>query len=797
MHANFTPRCQEILSLSKKLAFKFSHKKVSLEHFLLSFLKMDLFLIPFLKLKLGADLTGLEILLVDSLNQTKKSKLDSLNDVVYDDSVKSCLDQSYKISNENNHSYISVEHVLYAMLFDSKSDIIDYFIICDIDVEALKKFLKVIFADQISEEYTESSLIGPIESPANTKNSKPIESYSINLNSLALDGKFDFLHTNEAYQQAIEETLCRKTKSCALLVGDPGVGKTALVENLAKNIIDLKTNDYLINKKVLALDLSSMVAGTKFRGQFEERLKSFVDSIINENDIILFIDEIHTIVGAGNAEGSLDASNILKPYIARGDITCIGATTYDEYKKHFSKDPALKRRFNLIKIQEPNREESIKILENLCEEYEIFHRVDYSEESLIAAVDLSLKYINDRKLPDKAIDLLDQAGAVSKIKNFKKPKIAKQMEKVLLDNNIDESIKANVYSNYKDTVYKWGEKKDKSLPVITALDMKKIISKNYDIPMEVLNEVSSKKLINLKNKMSRNIIGQPEAVEKICNALYKSHAGLKDEHRPIGSFLFLGKTGIGKTLTSKMLAKFYFGSSKKLISFDMSDFSESYSVSKLSGSAPGYVGYEKGGLLTEAIKKDPYSVLLFDEIEKAHPVVLQSLLQILEEGRLVDNNGEETSFKNTIIILTSNLGADIIDKKSTVGFSLGSDCNFDKVFEQAKKQLSPELVNRFDSIILFNNMDEQSLKKIINLEFNKLKNKLNLKKIKCSLMPKARLAILEKVLSENLGGRPVRRIIQNEIEVLVAKFIISDNNVNNLIINFKNNIFTCEHKTPV
>ena len=758
---------------------------------------MDLFLIPFLKLKLGADLSDLEILLVDSLNQIKKSKLESLNDVVYDDAVKSCLDESYKVSNKHNHSYISVEHVLYAMLIDSKSDIIDYFIICDIDIDSVKDFLKVIFSDNISDEYAENTLIGPIESPSNPKNSKPIESYSINLNSLALDGKFDFLNTNSFYQNKIEETLCRKTKSCVLLVGDPGVGKTALVENLSKNIVDLKTNDYLINKKILALDLSAMVAGTKFRGQFEERLKSFIDSVIYEKDIILFIDEIHTIVGAGNAEGSLDASNILKPYIARGDITCIGATTYDEYKKHFSKDPALKRRFNLVKVDEPNREECIKILENLCEEYEIFHRVNYSEESLVSAVDLSIKYIHDRKLPDKAIDLLDQAGAASKIKNFKKPKIAKQMEKVLLDANVNESIKANVYSNYRDTVYKWGEKKDKSLPLITAFDIKKIISKNYEIPIEVLNEVSSKKLINLESKMLRNIVGQPEAIEKICNALYKTHAGLKDEHRPIGSFLFLGKTGIGKTLTSKMLAKFYFGSSKKLISFDMSDFSESYSVSKLSGSAPGYVGYEKGGLLTEAIKKDPYSVLLFDEIEKAHPAVLQSLLQILEEGRLVDNNGEETSFKNTIIILTSNLGADIIDKKSTVGFSLNDDCNYDKVFEQAKRQLSPELVNRFDAIVLFNKMNKESLKKIINLEFSKLKNKLNAKKIKCSLMPKARLAILERVLSENLGGRPVRRIIQNEIEVLVAKFIINNDDVDNLVINFKNNIFTCERKTPV
>jgi ATP-dependent Clp protease ATP-binding subunit ClpC len=683
------------------------------------------------------------------------------------------------------------------MLNDIASNVVDYFFVCDIDITKIQNLLEEVLSHDIiynpllmdgSSTPSQDGMQQQSMSP-----SKTLESYSLNLNILAKSGEFDFICANPTYIHKLEETLCRKTKSCALLVGDAGVGKTALIESLAKRIIDLNTNDFLLNKKILSVDLSSMIAGTKYRGQFEERFKSFIEAAKSDKNVVLFIDEIHTIVGAGNAEGSLDAANILKPYIARGEITCIGATTYEEYKKNFADDPALKRRFNPIKIEEPNREESIEILDNLCRSYSTFHAVDYSSEAIVEAVDLSIKYINDRKLPDKAIDLIDQAGASVKIASYKKPKMAKNMEKVLISDEIDDSIKDNVFSSYKKVLNKWSKNKMKKVAEVHARDIRKIISENLNIPIESLNETHSKKLLSLDKRMNKDVIGQNKAIEKISNALFKAHCGLKDPNRPIGSFLFLGKTGTGKTLTSKSLAKHYFGSDKKLIYLDMSEFSEPNSVSKFSGSSPGYVGYEKGGILTEKIKRDPHCVILFDEVEKAHPVVLQSLLQILEEGRLTDNAGDEASFKNTVIILTSNLGADLIDKKGSVGFLSKEGESQDKIFEEAKRKLSPELVNRFDGIVLFNNFKDSDLNKIINIEFNKVKKKLKNKGIDCYLKARAKKQILKETISQNLGGRPIRRIIQNEVEVAIAKFIIS-NDCDSVIIDYIDNNFTCNAK---
>ena len=795
MRANFTPRSQEILSLAKKLAEKFSHKEVTLDHLFLSFLKVDSFLVPYLEQKLYIRFEEVEGMVVDTISQ--QVKINSESKIIYSEHVKSCLDLCYKISVDKKHSYISVEHLLYAMLNHEDSHIIDYLVICNIDFVKIQEVLEDILSHDI---IYNPSFIGDYNQAQDIPSGgmmpqapKPIESYSTNLNDLAASGEFNYIFSNPKYILNMEETLCRKTKSSALLVGDAGVGKTALVESLAKKIYSLEANDYLLNKQIISVDLSSMVAGSKYRGQFEERLKAFIDAVKAESNLILFIDEIHTIIGAGNSEGSLDAANILKPYIARGEITCIGATTFEEYKKSIAKDPALRRRFNVIKVDEPTEEEAIEIISNLSESYSIFHNVKYDKASIVEAVKLSNKYINDRKLPDKAIDLIDQAGALVKIKSYKKPKMAKNMEKLLINNDVDDKIKQNVFSTYKDLLNKWGEKKSKNLAKVTVQDIRKIIAKNFEISIESLNETYSKTLINLEKRMSKDVIGQSEAVSKITDSLFKTHCGLKDEHRPIGGFLFLGKTGVGKTLTAKSLAKNYFGSDKKLIYFDMSEFTESTSVSKFSGSSPGYIGYEKGGILTEKIKRDPHSVLLFDEIEKAHPIVLQSLLQILEEGRLTDNSGEETSFKNCIIIFTSNLGADLIDKNGSVGFMSSIDTKQDKVFEEAKKKLSPELVNRFDGIILFNDFAESELNKIINIEFNKVKKKIKSKSIDCSMRLSCKKAILNKTVDQNLGARPIRRIMQNEVEVAIAKFIIN-NDAKSVIIDYKDSNFICSEK---
>lgn len=794
MRANFTPRSQEILSLAKKLAEKFSNREVTLDHLFLSFLKVDSFLVPFLEQKLLITFEEVEGMIVDHISKDLQKDLNKK--ITFSQGVKSCLDLCVKISSDKKHSYISVEHLLYAMLNHEDSHIIDYLVVCDIDFVKIQETLEDILSHDVIYNPSFIGDYGSGQEPAvgiAAPSQKPIEAYSVNLNDLASSGEFNFIFSNPKYILNMEETLCRKTKSSALLVGDAGVGKTALVESLAKRIHSLESNDYLLNKQILSVDLSSMVAGSKYRGQFEERLKSFIDAVKVEKNVILFFDEIHTIVGAGNSEGSLDAANILKPYIARGDITCIGATTFEEYKKSISKDPALRRRFNVIKVEEPTPEESIEILSRLCESYSSFHSVDYEKESIVEAVNLSVKYINNRKLPDKAIDLIDQAGSLVKIKSYRKPKMARNMEKLLVNEEVDQSIKVNVFNTYKDMLNKWGQKKSKNLAKVTAQDIKKIISKNFEIPMESLNETHSKTLMHLEKRMIKDVVGQDEAVTKITNSLYKSYCGLKDHDRPIGGFLFLGKTGVGKTLTAKSLAKNYFGSDKKLIYFDMSEFTESTAVSKFTGSSPGYIGYEKGGILTEKIKRDPHSVLLFDEIEKAHPTVLQSLLQILEEGRLTDNSGEETSFKNCIIIFTSNLGADIIDKAGSVGFMSSDESKSDKVFEEAKRKLSPELVNRFDSIILFNNFSEDQLNKIINIEFNKVKNKLKAKSIDCNLRVSAKKQILKQAIAQNLGARPIRRIVQNEVEVAIAKFIIN-NDAKSVIIEYKDSNFICSEK---
>lgn len=795
MRANFTPRTQEILSLAKKLAEKFFHKKIELEHVLLSFLKVDSFVLPFIQSKLNISFEYLEKTIAESLNdlETQKEELD--NFLKFSKEVQSCLDFCINLSASKQHSYISSEHLLYAMLNDLNSNIIDYFIMCDIDIIKVQEILEYMLSEEVVHN---PSLFTEHQSDANLSSNSPfisnktsLDQFSVNLNLLAKDGEFDFIAPNSNYINRLEETLCRKTKSCALLVGDAGVGKTALVEGLSKRIINLECNDYLISKKILSLDLSAMVAGTKYRGQFEERLKSFIDEARVEKNIILFIDEIHTIVGAGNSEGALDAANILKPYLARGEITCIGSTTHQEYKKSFAKDPALKRRFDVIKISEPTPEECFDILKNLIPSYASFHNVGYDLHALHESISLSCKYIHNKQLPDKAIDLLDQAGAALKISHYKKPKIAKNMEKVLTSDTVEMSVKNDLYENYKKIIEKWGKKKQKKFAVVTPEHIRSVISKNLEIPIESLNETHSKKLLELEKRMSKDVVGQSDAITQISNCLFKTHCGLKDFDRPIGSFLFLGKTGVGKTLTAKSLAKNYFGSSKKLIYFDMSEFSESVSVSKFSGSSPGYVGYEQGGILTEKIKRDPHSVLLFDEIEKAHPIVMQSLLQILEEGRMTDSSGEETSFKNTIIILTSNLGADIIDKHGSVGFLSDSYSTRDKILEEAKKTLSPELINRFDGIVMFNNFSSNEIRKIINIELGKVRKKLKARNIAIKFSSLVQKEICKRTISENLGGRPVRRIIQNELEVALSKFIIHNSDCKSVNITFKDNQFVC------
>lgn len=794
MTPNFTPRAQLIIATAKKLAQKHHNTQVNIDHLFLSFLKSDSFILPFIIEHFTIDYDGLCNLVESSLDLESVAHL--TDKIQFSESFKSCLELSHALSHSRDHSYISVEHLLYATLIHDESSIPEYLMVCDINFSDFKDMIENMLDTELNTTplLLQKTLSSQSDSQflTSASSSKILDQYSVDLNELSKSGLYDNLYSYGNYVERIEEILCRRTKSSVVLVGEAGVGKTALVESLSNRISNLESNEFLINKKVLSLDLFSMVAGTKYRGQFEERLKSFIDAVKKDKNIILFIDEIHTLVGAGNAEGSMDAANILKPYIARGELTCIGATTFDEYKKSISKDAALKRRFAVVKVHEPSEQESINILKSLCKDYSEFHSVSYSNDAIEQSVFLSNKYINNKKLPDKAIDLLDQAGAQIKIKHFKKPHKAKQMETMMSNDDLDPKAKGLIFDQYKKIINKWSQSKLNNLPTVEEKHIKKIISESCGIPMDVLIEEESNRLKGLYNKLSKSIVGQADAIDNICNALYKSQAGLKDPNRPIASFLFLGKTGLGKTLTAKAIAKHFFGGEKNLIYFDMSEFSESASVSKLVGASPGYIGYEKGGELTEKVKRNPYSIVLFDEIEKASNVTLQSLLQVLEEGRLTDNNGEETSFKNCVVIMTSNVGAFVVDKQTQVGFSPSAKKSESKVLEEAKKILSPEFINRLDSIVIFNNFDQKDLSKIVTLEFAKIKNKLKSKNIHCTLSKSSRDYIIKQAQEENLGGRPIRRIMQSEIETLIAKTIIqNDKNVKNLLIKYKEGNFCC------
>ena len=791
MVPNFTPRSQQIIATSKKLAEKYKHGEINLEHLFLAILKSDSLILPFIISRYNIDYGALVDLVESELEQGSSNHQSLLT---FSEDYKNCLDLAIALSNIKTHNFISVEHILYGLITTENSSIPEFFLILDIDVEDLKKWLeKVIDYESIEEDYQQEYAMpqGP-DSPAPSINSKSIELYSTNLNDIAATGKYDFISSNQDHYNQIVEALCRKTKSSVVLVGEAGVGKTALVENLANKISKFKSNDYLVNKQIISLDIFSMVAGTKYRGQFEERLKSFIEFVKKDKNIILFIDEIHTLIGAGNAEGTLDAANILKPYLARGEITCIGATTNKEYKKSIEKDSALQRRFAMVRVDEPSKEESLNILRVLAEDYSAFHAVTYDDSTLVEAISLSDRYITDRSLPDKAIDLVDQAGARLKIKSYKKPRSITALEKVMIDPDVDAETKNSVFKNYQQAMRRWGAKQLKSSPTVLPIHIQEIISDKFKIPLEVLQENNSSRLSKLCDSMNKEVIGQEKTIEKIYDSLCRYQIGLKDPQRPTASFLFLGKTGLGKTLTAKSLSKHYFGGDKNLIYFDMSEFSESVSTSKLIGSSPGYVGYEEGGGLTEKLKANPYSVLLFDEIEKAHPTVMQSLLQILEEGRITDNSGVEVSCKHCVIILTSNVGAFVVDKSNSVGFGQSNSNQNSRVIDEARKTFSPELINRLDDVIVFNNLNKEQINKVISLEFNKVKEKLIQKKIKCNLVKSARQEILNRTLESNMGARPVRRIIQNEIETCIAKKLINlEKNPEKISLNFKDGSFYC------
>ncbi len=599
-----------------------------------------------------------------------------------------------------------------------------------------------------------------------------LQEFTRDLTADAVQGKLDPLIGRDSEIDRLVEILCRRTKNNPVLIGEPGVGKTAIIEGLAQRIVDKEVPTFLINKRILSLDLSLIVAGTKYRGQFEERLKKILKELREHNEFIVFIDEIHTLVGAGSAEGTLDAANILKPALSRGEIQCIGATTPNEYRRSVEKDRALERRFQAIKIVPPTEEEALQIVEGLAEKYEAFHQIRYSREALHAAVYQSNRYITDRFLPDKAIDVLDEAGARAKLR---------YQQETISDVSWKEAVE-----NWKRTTaneeqlisFELESLEDSFFAVeVSKEDVEDVISRWTGIPIQSIKDDEAQKLLEIENELHKRIISQRPAISALARAVRRSRAGLKNPNRPIGSFLFLGPTGVGKTEVARSLSEFLFGSEKALIRFDMSEFMEKHTVAKFIGSPPGYVGHEEGGQLTEKLRRAPYSVVLFDEIEKAHPDLFNVLLQIFEDGILTDSQGTTVDCKNAIFIMTSNIGAKFIQKRGSVGFQTSADASREKMEEQVmsavKQTFAPEFINRLDEIIIFDELFSEDLMKIIDLQINNFNEILAKRTLQIKLTENAKLWLIEKTCSDrNYGARPLRRAIQRYIEDELSESLI-------------------------
>lgn len=783
---NFTPRAQDALKKARTLAIDFKCSRVDVEHLLLGLVSQSRGL-----LREIFDLSGYDIdFFREHIEKNMPIGKSQKENIPFTKDFKAILGVAYKSADSLQQSYVGTEHLLIAIIQYNSPKTKDFFIDAGINKQSLSIAIKTYLLESsqiftsLEAEKTSTSEREVNESPQlSPKSSKKtaLESYAINYNDLAAQGKFNKVICRQESLDELTEILCRKTKNNPIILGDPGIGKTALVEGLALSIIKSECSEYLLGHNVFGLDLAAMIAGTKYRGQFEERLKNLINELKELPKLILFIDEMHTLVGAGAAEGSMDAANILKPMLARGEIRCIGATTLNEFKQHIEKDGALARRFQPVNVSEPSAKDCKKILKGIVDNYEGFHNVKYDDDALDLCVSLSMKYIHDRHLPDKAIDIMDQAGSKVKIANFKRPKKALEIEAELEhlmkeeDQCVSIAAKADLstrqdilFKDYKKILKRWSDSNQKKDFTVTKEDIYFILSKKLNVPIDKISETSEKEFLNLESEINKIVIGQEEAISAIAKALIRNKAGLKNENKPIGSFLLLGQSGVGKTHTAKIVAEKLFGSKENFININMSEYSDSFTGSKLIGAAPGYVGYEKSGQLTEQVRKKPYSVILFDEIEKAHGNVTQTLLQILDEGKIQDNMGREIDFKNCVIFITGNIGSKIAQGNVGVGFAAASQQYQeqeikDRVKKEALKALSPEFLNRLDEIIVFKTFDDDNYGRIVNLHLHELISRLKDQGIRLSISQSVKDLISKKCLALKDGARPIPRVIEETI----------------------------------
>ncbi|MDR2812768.1 MAG: ATP-dependent Clp protease ATP-binding subunit [Puniceicoccales bacterium] len=800
---NFTPRSQQVLVLARQAADHMRNNYVGTEHLLIGLIELGQGIAVNVLKKLNVTLD----LVREKVKEVLKAQVQDLgvkfsplsDNIPFTPRVKKVLILAANEARALQHPYIGTEHLLLGILREGEGIAAKVLLEFGVDVERCRQgILEELDPNFASSNTTDpEELVSDEQAPAEEEQRSrhssqklvALRSFGRDLTALAKEGALDpVIGRSKEIERAIQ-VLCRRTKNNPALIGEAGVGKTAIVEGLAQAIADENVPDVLIDKKVIALDLALMVAGTKYRGQFEERLKTVMDEIKRFKNIILFLDELHTIVGAGSSEGAMDASNILKPALSRGEIQCIGATTLVEYRKNIEKDAALERRFQSIHVEPPSPEDAVKILNGVKEKYEEFHNVKYSKDVIALAVQLSDRYITGRFLPDKAIDIIDEAGSRAHINSMNRPprieklsqkieNVCREKEKAIGEQNFEEAAKfrdeeKQLRGEHAKILEKWRNDKKTVCVHISREDICKIVSDWTKIPLTRIEQTESERLLHIGEELRSAIIGQDDATEVIARALRRSRADLKDPKRPIGSFLFLGPTGVGKTHLAKVLAEKMFGNSDALVQVDMSEYMEKFAVSRLIGSPPGYVGHEDGGQLTETIRRKPYSVVLFDEIEKAHPDVLQILLQVMEDGHLTDSVGRKVDFKNTILVMTSNVGAELLQKSVTLGFNSNEMSDFErakeKVLEEAKSAFKPEFMNRLTDIVVFKQLGHDELLRIVDLEFEKIDQRMNAKKISITLNDSVREFLIKKGYDQKYGARPLRRAIEKYIEDFLAE----------------------------
>ncbi len=827
MFDKFTNRAKQVIKLAKREAQRLNHNYLGTEHILLGLMKLG---------------QGIAVNVLKNMNIEYDTVVAEVEltvgygpeiQVYGDPALTSKVKKVFEYANEEalalNHNYVGTEHLLLALI--RLQDGVAAQILENLNVnlkEVRKEILKeletfnlqvppVTLGNNQSQKQSQDRSNSGAQA-GGTEKMHALKAYGHDLTELCREGGLDPVIGRKKEVERLILILCRRRKNNPVLIGEAGVGKTAIVEGLAHAIVKGEVPENLAKKKLISLDLTLMIAGTKYRGQFEERIKAVMDEVRKLGNILLFIDEMHTIVGAGAAEGAIDASNILKPALSRGEIQCIGATTLDEYRKHIEKDAALERRFQKILVAPPSNEETIEILGGLKTKYEQHHKCIYTDEAVKEAVILSDRYIAGRFLPDKAIDVLDEAGAKARIMVMHQPQdlalLATEIEDVRVAKegsigNQEYEKAAKLRDQEKQLREKleklsgeWEKNKEEQKVIVDWEDIAAIISKQTGIPVTRLTEAETSKILKMEETLKADIVGQDDAINTVARALRRSKADIKDPNRPIGAFLFLGPTGVGKTLLARNLAIQLFGGEDALIQVDMSEYMEKFAVSRMTGSPPGYVGHEDGGQLTEQVRQRPYSVILFDEVEKAHPDVMNILLQILEEGRLTDSVGRKIDFCNTIIVMTSNLGSDLIRKSTEVGFGVDNekidyDIMKDKIEKAVKKHFKPEFINRLDGIVIFRAFDKEHLTKVIDLEVSKLQKRLDRKHITLSLSTESKELLVEKGYQPEMGARPLRRIVEQLLEDPLAEMILRNPNlIATFIVKVKEGSLVFEPQEP-